>query len=121
MICDNISVNEKGHLTFAGYDTVELAEKYKSKVEVSRISADTRKENKTYKVIRIIEKDVIHEITSPQLSLEEARRVANSVYPGKDYIAVVPSDLNTNDKSIMENLIDRMSKGKGQHFVFENV
>ena len=28
MICDNISVNEKGHLTFVGYDTVELAEKY---------------------------------------------------------------------------------------------
>ena len=28
MSCDNISVNEKGHLTFAGYDTVELAEKY---------------------------------------------------------------------------------------------
>ena len=28
MICNNISVNEKGHLTFSGYDTVELAEKY---------------------------------------------------------------------------------------------
>lgn len=28
MICDNISVNGRGHLTFAGYDTVELAEKY---------------------------------------------------------------------------------------------
>ena len=28
MICDNLSVNEKGHLTFAGFDTVELAEKY---------------------------------------------------------------------------------------------
>ncbi len=28
MICDNVSVNSKGHLTFAGYDTVELAEKY---------------------------------------------------------------------------------------------
>ena len=28
MICDNVSVNEKGHLTFAGYDTVELAQKY---------------------------------------------------------------------------------------------
>ena len=28
MICDNISVNEKGHLTFAGLDTVELAKKY---------------------------------------------------------------------------------------------
>lgn len=28
MICDNISVNEKGTLTFAGRDTVELAAKY---------------------------------------------------------------------------------------------
>lgn len=28
MICDNVSVNDKGHLVFAGYDTVELAEKY---------------------------------------------------------------------------------------------
>ncbi len=27
-ICDNINVNEKGHLTFAGQDTVELASKY---------------------------------------------------------------------------------------------
>ena len=28
MICDNLSINEKGHLMFAGRDTVELAEKY---------------------------------------------------------------------------------------------
>ena len=28
MICDNISINQKGHLAFAGYDTVDLAEKY---------------------------------------------------------------------------------------------
>lgn len=28
MICDNISINSKGHLCFAGYDTVDLAEKY---------------------------------------------------------------------------------------------
>lgn len=28
MICDNISVNEKGNLTFVGVDTVELAQKY---------------------------------------------------------------------------------------------
>ena len=28
MICNNLSVNEKGHLTFAGFDTVELAQKY---------------------------------------------------------------------------------------------
>ena len=28
MICDNISVNNQGHLTFAGFDTVDLAKKY---------------------------------------------------------------------------------------------
>lgn len=28
MICDNISINQKGHLTFADFDTVELAQKY---------------------------------------------------------------------------------------------
>ena len=28
MICNNISVNGAGHLTFAGVDTVELAKKY---------------------------------------------------------------------------------------------
>lgn len=28
MLCDNLGINEKGNLTFAGRDTVELAEKY---------------------------------------------------------------------------------------------
>ncbi len=28
MICNNVTVNEKGHLSFAGFDTVELAAKY---------------------------------------------------------------------------------------------
>ncbi|MBQ8407331.1 MAG: diaminopimelate decarboxylase [Clostridia bacterium] len=28
MICNNLSVNEKGHLTLAGIDTVEMAQKY---------------------------------------------------------------------------------------------
>ncbi len=28
MLCDNVSVNEKNHLEFAGFDTVMLAEKY---------------------------------------------------------------------------------------------
>ena len=28
MICDNLSVNELGHLCFAGHDTGELAAKY---------------------------------------------------------------------------------------------
>ena len=30
MICNNLSVNEKGHLAFAGQDTVELAKEYKT-------------------------------------------------------------------------------------------
>ena len=28
MICNNLSINEKGHLCFAGQDTVELAKQY---------------------------------------------------------------------------------------------
>lgn len=117
IIPNDIDITDMGK----NHDLVlELAEKYKSKVEVTHISADTRK-NTTYKVIRIIENDIIHELTTPYLSLEEAKRTSRAVYPAKDYIAVVPSDLDTNDKSIMENLIDRMHKGKGQHFVFENV
>lgn len=28
MICDNLCINEKGHLTFAGIDTIDMAEKY---------------------------------------------------------------------------------------------
>lgn len=28
MICNNIDINKKGHLTFAGYDTIDLAQKY---------------------------------------------------------------------------------------------
>lgn len=28
MICDNLSVNEKNHLTLAGVDVVDLAKKY---------------------------------------------------------------------------------------------
>ena len=28
MICENLSINEKGHLVFASADTVEMAKKY---------------------------------------------------------------------------------------------
>ena len=28
MICDNLSVNEAGHLAFCGHDTLELARQY---------------------------------------------------------------------------------------------
>ena len=97
----------------------DLVEKYKSKIEVNHISADTRKED-LYKVIRIIENDIIHTAFS-ELSLDSAKHISKSIYPAKDYIAVVPNNLDINDDSIMRYLIDRMSKGKGQHFVFEKV
>lgn len=45
MICSNLSVNDEGHLTFAGYDTVELANKYKTPLylmDEERIRANAR-------------------------------------------------------------------------------
>ena len=30
MICDNIGINDAGHLTFAGVDTVDIAKEYKT-------------------------------------------------------------------------------------------
>ena len=38
MICDNVSVNSKSHLTFAGFDTVELAKKYGSDMSSSFVN-----------------------------------------------------------------------------------
>ena len=32
-ICNNIGTNEKGNLTFAGFDTTELAKKYTLQIE----------------------------------------------------------------------------------------
>lgn len=45
MICENLGVNEQGHLTFGGFDTVELAEKYSTALyvmEEERIRANMR-------------------------------------------------------------------------------
>ena len=45
MICENLGVNEQGHLTFGGFDTVELAEKYSTALYVmdeERIRANMR-------------------------------------------------------------------------------
>ena len=54
MICDNLKINEKGHLCFAGRDTTELAKEYKTPLylideekirEKSRIYIDAMKVN----------------------------------------------------------------------------
>lgn len=47
-ICDNIAVNEKGILTFAGYDTVELAKKYATPLYLMD-EAKIREKMSTYK------------------------------------------------------------------------
>ena len=39
MICENIGINE-GHLTFAGVDTVKMAEKYGKDKVIATILAD---------------------------------------------------------------------------------
>ena len=36
MVCNNIGVNDLGHLTFNGFDTVELAQQYGIDVETVR-------------------------------------------------------------------------------------
>ena len=47
MICDNIKIGENGHLYFAGFDTVELAEKYGTPLYL--IDEDKLRENcRTY-------------------------------------------------------------------------
>ena len=45
MLSDNISINEQGRLTFAGFDTVELAQKYGTPLylmDEARIRANCR-------------------------------------------------------------------------------
>ena len=43
MLYSNLTANEKGHLVFAGYDTVELAKKYGTALYV--IDEDKLREN----------------------------------------------------------------------------
>ena len=40
MICDNLKINEKGHLCFAGRDTTELASKYKTLQNLMNVSCE---------------------------------------------------------------------------------
>ena len=45
MICENIKINNKGHITFGGYDTVELAADFGTPLylmDESRIRANCR-------------------------------------------------------------------------------
>lgn len=76
MICDNLSVNEKGHLTFAGYDTVELAEKYGTPLYLMD-EGKIRQHVRTYKhtMQKLMPKGSVPEFASKAFSCKQIYRI----------------------------------------------
>ncbi len=76
MICDNISVNEKGHLTFAGFDTVELAQKYGTPLYLMDENK-IRQHVRTYKTAmeKFFPKGSIPEFASKACSFKQIYRI----------------------------------------------
>ncbi len=76
MICDNLSINEKGHLTFAGFDTVELAEKYGTPLYVMDENK-IREHIRTYKTAmqKYFPAGSIPEFASKALSIKQMYRI----------------------------------------------
>ena len=77
MICDNISVNEKGHLTFAGFDTVDLAEKYGTPLYLMDENK-IRQHIRTYKTAmeKYFPKGSMVEFASKAFSIKQIYRIA---------------------------------------------
>ncbi len=98
MICDNISVNSKGHLTFAGVDTVYLAEKYGTPLylmDENKIKQHMR-EYKTA-MERYFPKGSVPEFASKAFSAKQIYRIANE--EGIDIDAVSSGEIYTALKS----------------------
>lgn len=76
MICDNLSINEKGHLTFAGFDTVDLAEKYGTPLYVMDENK-IREHIRTYKTAmqKYFPAGSIPEFASKALSIKQMYRI----------------------------------------------
>lgn len=76
MICDNISVNEKGHLTFAGLDTVDLAKKYGTPLYLMDENK-IREHIRTYKnaMERYFPKGSMPEFASKAFSIKQIYRI----------------------------------------------
>lgn len=76
MICDNIAVNSKGHLTFAGYDTVELAEKYGTPLYLMD-EDKIRQHVRTYKnaMCRFLPEGSVPEFASKAFSIKQIYRI----------------------------------------------
>ena len=76
MICDNLSVNEKGHLTFAGLDTVDLAKKYGTPLYLMDENK-IREHIRTYKnaMERYFPKGSLPEFASKAFSIKQIYRI----------------------------------------------
>ncbi len=94
MICDNLSVNEKGHLTFAGLDTVELAQKYGTPLYVMD-EDKIRQHMLSYKnaMARYFPAGSVPEFASKAFSAKHIYRIAKEV--GIDIDAVSAGELYT--------------------------
>lgn len=76
MICDNLAVNSKGHLTFAGYDTVALAGKYGTPLYLID-EKKVREHIRTYKeaMAEFLPQGSIPEFASKALSFKQIYRI----------------------------------------------
>lgn len=99
MICDNLGINEKGHLTFAGRDTVELAEKYGTPAYIMD-EEKIREKCRIYKtaMAEYFGKDSFPLFASKSLCFKQIYRIMKEegmgidvVSPGELYTAAVAS------------------------------
>ncbi len=98
MICDNISVNSEGHLTFAGVDTVSLAEKYGTPLYLMDENK-IRQHMRTYKnaMEKYFPNGSVPEFASKAFSAKCIYRIANE--EGIDIDAVSQGEIYTALKS----------------------
>ena len=94
MICDNLGINEKGHLTFAGRDTVELAEKYGTPAYIMD-EEKIREKCRIYKtaMAEYFGKDSFPLFASKSLCFKQIYRIMKEEGMGIDVVA--PGELYT--------------------------
>ena len=133
MICDNLAVNEKGNLTFAGFDTIELAKKYGTPLYLIDENK-VREHIRTYKnaMAEFLGGESLPEFASKALSFKQIYRIVKEeginvdlVSPGEIYTAYsagFPMEntfFHGNNKTD-EDIIFAMEKGVG-HFVCDSL
>ncbi len=94
MICNNLSVNEKGHLAFAGYDTVELAKKYGTPLYLMD-EEKIREHARTYKtaMAAVFPAGSVPEFASKAFSCKQIYRIMAE--EGMDIDVVSPGEIYT--------------------------